>query len=136
MFTTFGPDTLIELRRAWQAADNQVHVHSFMDMHDLGDLMLSARLADPVLDVERMTLTYQHVNDLMADLKALGAHNAQQQQSRGMTGKERYRRMCDSYEALRTDGILPASYEVVYGHAWAPLDDRQRTQVTVEFPRQ
>lgn len=135
MFTTFGPDTLIELKRAWQAADSRVHVHSFADMHDLGDMMLSARLADPVLDVERMTLTYRHVNELMADLKALGAHNAQQGQSRGMTGKERYLRMRDSYETLRANGVLPASYEVVYGHAWAPEANRRIAEVAVELPR-
>ena len=74
-FATLGPDTLIELRRAWAAADGYVHVNRFIDMHDLGDALVRSGLAEPVMDVERFTLTYAEVSDLMRDLKTIGARN-------------------------------------------------------------
>jgi len=121
MFTTFGPDTLKELRAAWGAADASVHVHAFLDMHDLGDMLVRALLADPVMDVERLTLTYKDALEVLRDLKQLGAHNVAQARARGLTGKERFARFKVAYEALAIDGRIPATYEVVYGHAWAPL---------------
>lgn len=120
MFTTFGPDTLQELRAAWARADGHSHVSRFPDMHDVGDSLVRARFADPVMDVERMTLTYREVADLMRDLKVLGAHNVTGGRPRGLTGKGRLQAMTRAYEESRVDGRLPASYEVVYGHAWAP----------------
>jgi len=120
MFSTFGPDTLKELRAAWSAADGHTHVSRFPDMHDLGDALVRARFADPVMDVDRITLTYRAVFDLMSDLKVLGAHNVTAGRPRGLTGRGRLEAMEKAYEAFRSDGRLPASYEVVYGHAWAP----------------
>jgi malonyl-CoA O-methyltransferase len=119
-FTTFGPDTLVELRRAWAAADGLTHVNRFIDMHDLGDALVRSGLAEPVMDVERYTLTYPEVRPLMRDLKAIGAHNANAGRPRGLTGKGALARMTTAYEAFRRDGRLPATYEVVYGHAWCP----------------
>lgn len=120
MFSTFGPDTLKELRAAWSAADGHTHVSRFPDMHDLGDALVRVKFADPVMDVDRMTLTYASVSELMSDLKVLGAHNVTTGRHRGLTGKGRIRAMTGAYEAFREGGLLPASYEVVYGHAWAP----------------
>lgn len=120
MFSTFGPDTLKELRSAWSAVDGYTHVSRFQDMHDLGDALVRVRFADPVMDVDRMTLTYASVSELMRDLKVLGAHNVTAERHRGLTGKGRIDAMKHAYEAFRRDGLLPASYEVVYGHAWAP----------------
>ncbi|MDF1528534.1 MAG: malonyl-ACP O-methyltransferase BioC [Sedimenticola sp.] len=121
MFTTFGPDTLKELRAAWAAVDEGSHVSNFIDMHDVGDALLRAGMADPVMDVDRMMLTYERVTGLMRDLKVLGAHNVNSDRQRGLTGKGRLQAMQSAYEMFRTDeGVLPASYEVVYGHAWAP----------------
>ena len=118
---TLGPDTLLELRRAWQAADpSHVHVSRFLDMHDVGDALVRAGFAEPVLDVERYTLTYADARDLMRDLKAIGAHNATAGRARGLTGKRTLARMLDAYELDRRDGRLPATYEVVYAQAWAP----------------
>jgi malonyl-CoA O-methyltransferase len=118
---TLGPDTLVELRRAWQAADpSHVHVSRFLDMHDVGDALVRAGFAEPVLDVERYTLTYADARDLMRDLKAIGAHNATAGRARGLTGKRTLARMLDAYELDRRDGRLPATYEVVYAQAWAP----------------
>lgn len=118
-FTTFGPDTLRELRGAWAAADGYAHVSRFIDMHDLGDALVRAGLAEPVMDVEHFTLTYTDVRALMLDLKAMGAHNATAGRSRGLTGRGRLATVEAAYERLRRDERLPATWEVVYGQAWA-----------------
>ncbi len=131
MFTTFGPDTLKELRAAWAEVDDTAHVSTFIDMHDVGDALLRAGLADPVMDVDRMTLSYQSVNGLMRDLKVLGAHNVSSGRRRGLTGKGRLQAMKQAYEAFRHEGRLPASYEVVYGHAWAPEAGHRSNAPTV-----
>ena len=125
LFSSFGPDTLNELQQAWQAADAYTHVNAFIDLHDVGDAMLRARLAEPVMDAERFTLTYADVYKLMRELKAIGAHNVTLQRARGLTGKTVFKRVEQAYEQFRQDGVLPASYEVVYGHAWAPLVQEQ-----------
>lgn len=125
-FTTFGPDTLVELRRAWAAADARTHVNRFIDMHDLGDALVRSGLAEPVMDVERFTLTYAEVRDLMRDLKDIGAHNANAGRPRGLTGKGTLARMTAAYDAFRKDGRLPATYEVVYGQAWCPVAPPRR----------
>lgn len=124
LFTTFGPDTLKELRAAWHAVDNKPHVHAFVDMHDLGDALVRARFADPVMDVESLTLTYATVPGLLRDLKAIGAHNAAVARSKTLTGKGHFVRFVQAYESFRrADGQIPASYEAVYGHAWVPSAD-------------
>ena len=120
MFTTFGPDTLKELRHAWAQVDGATHVSPFLDMHDVGDALMRARFADPVMDTERMTLTYPAVRELMQDLKILGAGNATTDRPRGLTGRARLAALDAAYEIHRSEGRLPASYEVVYGHAWVP----------------
>lgn len=118
LFSTFGPDTLHELRASWSAIDQYSHVSPFLDMHDVGDAILRAHFAEPVMDVEYFTLTYADVYALMHDLKAIGAHNATSQRARGLTGKQRFKDLQKHYEAFRTDNVLPATYEIVYGHAW------------------
>lgn len=120
MFSTFGPDTLRELREAWSAADGFSHISPFLDMHDVGDALMRAQFADPVIDADRLTVTYDRVRDLMRDLKGIGASNATNDRPRGLTGRRRLRAVEQAYETHRRDGRLPASYEVVYGHAWAP----------------
>ena len=118
MFSTFGPDTLQELRQAWRAADDAAHVHAFIDMHDLGDMLMHAGFADPVMDMESFILTYEDVLGVMRDIKHLGAHNAATSRARGLTGKARFNRFRVAYEAMARDGKIPATYEAVYGHAW------------------
>jgi len=117
-FSTFGPDTLRELREAWSTADGFVHVSRFIDMHDIGDAMVRAGLAEPVLDVEQFCMTYGALTDLMRDLKAIGASNAASGRRRGLTGRGRLRAVETAYERFRHEGRLPATYEVVYGHGW------------------
>ena len=118
MFSTFGPDTLKELRAA--SNDGSTHVSRFIDMHDIGDALTRNGFNAPVLDVERYTLTYDDVKGVMADLKAIGAHNATQGRSRGLAGKGFLKALAEQYEQFRTDGKLPATFEVIYGHAWTP----------------
>lgn len=120
-FTTLGPDTLAELREAWRAADGHEHVMPFTDMHDIGDGLVRAGLAEPVLDVSRYTLTYGDLRSLMKDLKATGARNAASARPRGLTTPARLRAVAAAYESFRRDGVLPASCEVVFGQAWGAI---------------
>ena len=119
-FSSFGPDTLKELRAAWAQADRQPHVSRFLDMHDVGDALLAAGLRDPVLDVCRYTLTYSEPRKLLLELRGLGATNADSSRGRGLTGKSHYRRMLQAYETMRVDGRIPATWEVITAHAWGP----------------
>ena len=122
MFTTFGPDTLMELRASWEAVDGYTHVNAFIDMHDVGDALVTTQWAEPVMDSERITVTYRKLPVLMQDLKHIGAHNVTAGRPRGLTGKRHMQQLGEAYERFREDGVLPASYEVVYGHAWSPLN--------------
>ena len=120
MFSTFGPDTLKELRAAYQGTDGYTHVNQFIDMHDLGDMLTHAGFADPVMDMEYITLTYADVRALMRDLKAIGAHNVTSGRRPGMTARATLAAVERNYAAFRRDGRLPATFEVIYGHAWVP----------------
>jgi malonyl-CoA O-methyltransferase len=125
-FSAFGPDTLSELRLAWRQVDSHSHVHQFIDMHDLGDALVRNGFAAPVLDVERFTLQYLSVRKVAADLKATGAHNCSAGRARGLTGRRKFAAMQAAYERFRLDGRLPATYEVVFAHAWAPAHAARR----------
>lgn len=120
MFSTFGPDTLKELRSAYQGVDGHTHVNRFFDMHDLGDMLVAAGFADPVMDMEYITLTYPDVRQLMRELKAIGAHNVTHGRPAGLSSKSTLAKVARNYETFRRDGRLPATFEVVYGHAWKP----------------
>jgi malonyl-CoA O-methyltransferase len=132
-FTTYGPDTLMELRASWRAVDDAEHVHPFTDMHDLGDGLVRAGFSEPVLDVSRYTLTYPDTNALMRDLKAIGAQNASGARSRTFTGRGRIAAMTEAYGAFRSAGVLPATYEAVFGQAWGALE-RGRRDGEFAFP--
>lgn len=134
MFSTFGPDTLKELRYAFDGVDEFSHVSRFTDMHDIGDMLVHSGFATPVMDMEYITMTYRDVVAVMRDLKAIGAHNVTQGRRRGLTGKAAWQKITRRYEELRMAGQLPATFEVVYGHAWKP---QPRTPiVTPELRRQ
>jgi malonyl-CoA O-methyltransferase len=117
-FTTFGPDTLKELTRAFAGIDGYTHVSRFVDMHDLGDMLVHAGFADPVMDMELLTVTYASPAALLAELKSLGATNQTQGRPRGLTGKRRRHALDAALATLAQDGRIPATFEVVYGHAW------------------
>jgi malonyl-CoA O-methyltransferase len=121
LFSTFGPDTLKELRASWSKVDGYTHTSQFVDMHDVGDALVQAGFRDPVVDMETITLTYNDVRGLLHDLKGIGANNATEGRNHGLTGKARLQAFLQAYENFRhADGHYPATYEVVYGHAWAP----------------
>jgi len=120
MFSTFGPDTLKEIRSAFQGVDGYNHLNRFADMHDIGDMLVAAGFADPVMDMEYITLTYKDVKAVMQDLRSIGAHNATAGRATGMMGKSAWNKVLENYERLRRDGKLPATFEVIYGHAWKP----------------
>jgi malonyl-CoA O-methyltransferase len=128
LFSSFGPDTLRELRAAWASVDEHSHVSRFLDMHDLGDAMINAGLRDPVLDVDRYTLTYSEPKALLRELKGLGATHADRGRERGLTGKHHFQRMLAAYEAMRVDGRIPATWEVVTAHAWGPPPGQSRRE--------
>jgi malonyl-CoA O-methyltransferase len=121
LFSTFGPDTLRELRAAWSEVDGFNHVNQFIDMHDLGDALVRAGFAEPVMDVEHLTLSYADIGGLLRDLKGLGAHNVTAGRPRGLTTRGRLQALERAYERYREDGRLPATWEVIYGTAWVPL---------------
>lgn len=132
LLTSFGPDTLHELREAWGAADRAAgaeppRVNRFLDLHDLGDALVHARFVEPVLDVEHLTTTYGAMGDLMRELKGLGAHNLNAGRPRGLTGRRRFAAAEAAYPRDAT-GRAPATWEVVYGTAWTPLDPAEGAQ--------
>ena len=122
VFTCFGPDTLHELKQAWRAVDDLPHVNDYPDMHDIGDELLAAGFREPVMDTERLTLEYPDVMSLMRELKGIGAHNVASQRLHGLTGKSRLQSMLQAYEPFRRENRYPASYEIVYGTAFAPAE--------------
>jgi malonyl-CoA O-methyltransferase len=136
MFSTLGPDTLSELRSAAGSA----RVHSFVDMHDLGDMLVAAGFAEPVMDAERITMVYADAAALFADLRATGQTCALARRSgarpRGLAGRGFLESLQARLSAQLRDGKLPVSFEVVYGHAWkAPLRNAPDGRAIVQFER-
>jgi malonyl-CoA O-methyltransferase len=127
MFSTLGPDTLKELRNAFVGIDGYQHVNRFIDMHDIGDTLVHAGFADPVMDMEVITVTFDDVAAMVRDLKSLGARNHLEGRRRGLMAPGRWKDVIGRYESFRKEGKLPVTIEVVYGHAWKPqpktLDD-------------
>ncbi len=121
MFSTLGPDTLKELRLAFAAqGEGPARVLDFADMHDVGDALVHAGFANPVMDREDLQVTYPDIASLVRDLRHTGGSNALAGRPRGLTGRMRWRAVTTVYEQLREGGVLPATFEIVYGHAWKP----------------
>ena len=119
--STFGPETLVELRDAFSQVDAAPHVSRFPPIAQFGDALLLAGFRDPVLDRDLFTLTYDDLPALMRELRALGATNALQSRRHTLTGRARFSAASAAYEPLRReDEKLPSSWEVIYAHAWAP----------------
>jgi malonyl-CoA O-methyltransferase len=123
VFSTFGPDTLKELRYSWSKVDESNHVNQFIDMHDIGDALVHDGFAEPVMEAEVITVTYNAVDEIMHDLKAIGANvtaesSHKNKMARGLAGKSVLNTVRLAYEQFRQEGLLPASYEIIYGHAW------------------
>ena len=119
--STFGPETLIELRQAFSQADSAPHVSHFAQIAQFGDALMMSGFRDPVLDRDMFTLTYDDLPALMQELQAIGATNALNSRRRTLTGRGRFAAARTAYESMRTaEGRLPSSWEVIYAHAWAP----------------
>ncbi|KTD80500.1 malonyl-ACP O-methyltransferase BioC [Legionella waltersii] len=119
MFTTLGPDTFIELKKAWSGVNEHAHVNEFLDMHDVGDCLLSERFVEPVVDMENLSVHYDSLDQLVRSLKAQGVKNINPQRNQGLTGKRAWQEFKTNYSLMRlVTGKFPLSYEVVYGHAW------------------
>jgi len=119
LFTLFGPDTLQELRQSWGDVDNTAHTSDFPDMHEVGDALLQAGFINPVMDMEVITMTYKNVEQLMHDIKMTGSNNSHCERDKGLMGKQKFKAFKQAYEQFKTDdGYYPATWEVVYGHAW------------------
>ena len=131
-FATLGPDSLQALRAAWAAADTgpegtrpegppaalEQHVHSFADMHDIGDGLVRAGLADPVLDVDRLSVSYDNADRLFNDLTLTGARNALADRAQGLTGRQRFGAMKRALAKANKAGRIVLELELVYGHCW------------------
>jgi malonyl-CoA O-methyltransferase len=126
LLSTLGPDTLRELRTAWPEeplapAADETATARFVDLHDLGDAIIRAGLAGPVVDAEHFTLTYPTASAVLQDLRRLGTGNADQSRPKGLITPKRLSVFAARYEPMRrSDGTLPLTYEVVYAHAFAP----------------
>jgi malonyl-CoA O-methyltransferase len=128
LFTALGPDTLCELRASFAAVDDQAHVHLFLDMHDIGDAMLTAQFSDTVMQAERIHFSYSRLTGLWHDLRRTGATNALVERRKGLTGKNRWRKMEAEYgQLISPEGDWPVTVEVVYGVGWAQQHESQRS---------
>lgn len=127
LLSTLGPQTLRELRKAWGRVDPHPHTLAFTDMHNLGDALVRAGFAEPVVDAETLTVTYQDARRMFADLRGVGAGDLGPLRRRSLTGPRRWRAMLQALESARgEDGSLPATLEVIYGQAWTSDGDRAR----------
>lgn len=134
VFSTFGPDTLKELRSSWASVDKASHVNQFIDMHDIGDALLFDGFAEPVMEAEVLTVTYNSVDEIMFDLKAIGANVTACRSRTGLGGKAALQKLRKNYEQFRQNNVLPASYEIIYGHAWKPaLEQEGKQEATQQF---
>jgi malonyl-CoA O-methyltransferase len=132
-FTTFGPSTLNELRDAWQKVDELQHVHRFMDMHNVGDIMLKSGLSDPMLQRENLTFTYKTVKQLLLDLKHTGAQNRLKERRKHLTPPSKIQNMYEAYESFKHQDRYPATYEVIYGYAIKKQATEKISYINADF---
>ena len=129
-FATLGPDTLVEVRKAWQTVDDGAHVRQFQDMHDVGDALVRAGLRDPVLDVDRLKADYGSSDALFRDLTAVGARNSLYHRQQGLMGRARFERFVDALFAEGTGCSI--TLELVYGHCWGSGAGRPGGEIAVD----
>jgi len=128
LFSSFGPDTLKELGESFATLDQDTHINTFIDMHDLGDMLLQTKLSDPVMDMECLRLTYKNITGLIQDLKLTGAGYVYKKQKTGLSPKNTLDKLKTAYEYYRDPtSLLPATFEVIYGHAWATVETMLHT---------
>ncbi len=117
-FSAFGPDTLVEVAEAFGAVDARPHVMPFVDMHDYGDMLVAAGFVAPVVDMERLALTYSTPESLWADVRVLGGL-ATTGRTAGLAGRDVGRRLADALDRTRdASGRYRLTFELVFAHAW------------------
>jgi malonyl-CoA O-methyltransferase len=137
VFSSLGPQTLKELRAAWADVDDAPHVSLFLNLPQLGDALMQSGLVEPVMDTEQHPLHYCDVRALMRALKLIGAANSDSRRARSLTGRGALQRMIAAYEAARTPEGIPATFEVIFGAAFAGaagLDGAARGSGEVAIP--
>jgi malonyl-CoA O-methyltransferase len=117
-FTALGPDSLRELRTSWSRVSDAIHVHRFIDMHDVGDALMRAGFAEPVMDTERLTVTYGSTDQLLAELRFSGSTNRASGRRRGLLSRGVNEAAVQRLDATREAASIPVTLEIVYGHAW------------------
>ena len=132
LFSSFGPDSLKELRDCWARADDYVHVNAFVDMHDIADALMRNGLTSPILNMEEIILTYHECRQFMKELKYIGAQNINNGRRKTLTGKKRLEKVFEYYESYRTNNTLPVTYEVIYGHAWQSVDIKKEQSIRLD----
>lgn len=120
LVSTFGPETLWELRAAFAEADEAPHVSPFIDIAGFGDALVRAGFHQPVLDREEETTHYPDLQSLMRELRAIGATNALASRRHTLTGRARFAAAARAYDAHRDTRGLPATWETISAMAWAP----------------
>jgi malonyl-CoA O-methyltransferase len=137
MFSCFGPDTLTELRAAAADALPQARPMPFVDMHDFGDMMVASGFATPVMDVERLTLTFAEPRELLEEVRALGG-NPRDDRAAALPSGRQAKRLLDALADRRNaDGRIPLTFEIAYGHAWKPAPKTAGvSSISVESLRQ
>lgn len=128
LFSTFGPDTLLELREAYESIGEVPPLSPFAAIQQVGDAMMAAGFKDPVLDRDRYTLTYPDLRALMQELRAIGAGDARRERRRGLGGRGRLQRVTAAYEVNRREGALPSTWEVITAQAWGPAPGAPRRE--------
>jgi malonyl-CoA O-methyltransferase len=118
LFASLGPDSFAELRRAWQTVDQDSHVQHFSDMHNIGDAAVRAGLSDPVLDVDRLNVSYQNTAALFRDLTGSGARNCLAERRRSLTGKNCFAALCEALQNTPSGPSIRLDLELVFGHCW------------------
>jgi malonyl-CoA O-methyltransferase len=134
MFSAFGPDTFLQLREAYSSLGIEPPVLPFVDLHDYGDMLVEAGFADPVMDMEKLNITYSSVDKLLSDVRALGG-NPLLEQAKGLVGRRRWNALrCELDQKKGKDEQISLTVEVIYGHAFLPRPKLTRAgEAIIEF---
>lgn len=131
LFSTLGPDTFKELKQSWSHSAYS-HINEFSDMHDIGDCLRQHSFNDPVVDMESIELLYREADKIIGDLRAQGVKNVNKNRNKGLTGRQQWHQFIDNMEQSRNgSGLIPLSYEVIYGQSWGKVLPRSGDEVKV-----
>ena len=134
MFSAFGPDTFLQLKEAYSSLNIRPPVLPFVDLHDYGDMLVEAGFADPVMDMEKMNITYSSADKLLSDVRAFGG-NPMLERPHGLVGRQRWNALCNGLNQQKSsDEQISLTVEVIYGHAFLPRPKKTRAgESIIEF---